>query len=564
MNKRGFTLVENLIAVAIFVLLAGAIYQTSTLLIKSVSSYRENTTISSLASQYMEIVHNLPYSKVGTLSGNPHGDLPDMPNATSTVINGANYKIYYVVNYIDDSADGTAKTGNDFASNDYKQVKLYVENVTTAKKYSFVTNITPRGLENLDSGGALRIKVIDAEGNPVSGANVNISNTNLVPNINLNRTTDTSGDWVEVGLPNNVNSYHITATKTGYSTDQTYTTSVSNPDPVKPHSTIVNGQITEISLAIDKLSTLAFKTLDQNCQALDGISLKVDGAKLIGNPNVLKFTHTYSSNASGEINLGSLEWDNYTPTLNSSTYTVYGSAPIQNTNLLPDTNQEYTLLLGPKTTNSLLVIVRDALNNNPVEGVTVEIQNKTKITGGSIWNTVFSETETGQDYDNTSLDVLPNALRLLSYDQGETYVTSGTFTSNVFDTGSASSTFSNIEPQPASQDSETSIRFEVAISNTNTATTTWNFVDPDSVTGTGRYLKYKAYLTTENPQKTPTLTSLNLNYKSGCSSPGQAFFANLNSGSGYDLLVSAAGYNSQTVSNLNISGNQKLEVLLTK
>ena len=173
-NISGFSMIESLVSIAIFAILSAAIYQTSALLIKGIGIYRENTTISSLASQYMEIVHNLPYSAVGTLSGNPHGNLPDEPNAPLININGVDYQIYYVVNYIDNPADGTALAGTDFASNDYKQVKLYVRNAGSGKTYSFLTNITPKGLENLESGGALYIKVFDAVGQPVPNATINI------------------------------------------------------------------------------------------------------------------------------------------------------------------------------------------------------------------------------------------------------------------------------------------------------------------------------------------------------------------------------------------------------
>jgi prepilin-type N-terminal cleavage/methylation domain-containing protein len=582
-KKSGFTLVENIVAVAIFALLAGVIYQTSALLIRSVGAYRENTTISSLADQYMEIVHNLPYSSVGTLSGNPHGSLPDEPNSSSVMVSGSNYKVYYVVNYIDDTADGTARAGTDFASNDYKQVKLYVQNASTKKTYSFSTNITPRGLENLDSGGALVISVIDARGVPVPNAVINIKNTTISPNINLTRTADGSGNWIEVGLPNSANSYHITATKSGYSTDQTYPISGTNPNPTKPDSTIVNGQITQVSLAIDKLSSLSFETLNQSCNIISGIGMKVVGEKLIGNPSLLKFDHTYNSDSLGKISLGSIEWDNYTPTLTGSSYMVYGSSPIQQVSVLPDTEQNYTLLLGPKTTNSLLVIVKDSSTGDPIEGATVELKksspnvDESKITGGSIWST-FSWLENGEDQgDNVSTEIMPYALRLLSYDNGASYVSNGALISAIFDTDNASTTYSTLNWQPTSQDPETEIKFQIATNNQNTSTTTWNFIGPDGTNGSfytssgsninnsaARYIRYKVLLSTTNPEKTPVLTKVNINYVPGCFTPGQVFFPNLSSGTNYSLTISAQNYVSQTINNLEIAGYKVSEILLSK
>lgn len=581
--KRGFSLVESIIAIAIFVLLANVIYQTSALLIKSVGTYRENATISSLASQYMEIVHNLPYSSVGTVNGNPHGTLPDQPSTTTVNINGLDYQIYYVVNYIDNPADGTALAGTDFAPNDYKQVKLYVKNIKTEKTYSFLTNITPKGLENLDSGGALVIKVFDSVGQPVPNATINISNTNLATNINLTRTTDDQGNWIEVGLPDSANSYHIMASKNGYSGDQTYPISAGNPNPVKPDSTIANGQVTQISFSIDKLSSLSFDTLDQNCAVLNNIAMNISGTKLIGTPSLLKFNNNYTSNSAGKISLDSLEWDNYLPTITDPTKMIYGSSPIQQVSVSPDTEQNFTLLLGPKTTNSLLVIVKDAATNNPLEGARVHLEktdpsfDETKITGGSVWINSSWSNLSDQEIFSVSGETLPSALRLLSYDDGATYTPNGTLASSVFDTGTASTTYTTLTWQPTSQDPETNIKFQIATANENLATTTWNFTGPDgtaesfyTTSGTsinsqsGRYVRYKAFLATSNPIKTPALTSLNINYVSGCFTPGQVIFTSLNSSPDYSVNVSADTYQTQTVSGLNITGNQTLEILLNQ
>lgn len=591
-NEAGFSLVENLIALAIFVLLAIAIFQTSSQLIHTTGIYREEIAISNLADKYMEIVHNLPYSNVGTVNGNPSGTLPDMPNAENETINGSPYQIYYVVNYIDDPSDGTITNGTDFAPNDYKQVKLYVKNTSTNKIYAFVTNIVPKGLENMTNAGALSVKVIDAVGQPVPNATVNILNTTLSPHINLTRTTDASGNWLEVGLPNSANSYHITVTKTGYSSDQTYPSTESNPNPTKADSTIINGQVTQVSFSIDKLSSLSFQTLDQSCSPLQNTGINIQGAKIIGsNPKVLKYDHSFTSDSSGNISLGSIEWDNYTPTLTTSTKMIYGSSPIQVITILPNTDQNFTLILGPKTTNSLLVIVKDATTGNPLENANVNLKNSglgfdsTKITGGSIWN---SNDWTGGDgqinlsdptkyfsSDSVSTNIIPEALRLQSYDNGHTYVSNGSLISSTFDTGTNQTTFTTLDWKPTSQTASTSIKFQIATSN-DAATTTWNFVGPDGTSATfyntpqttinsapARYVRYKAYLSTTDTSKTPVLTSVDINYVSGCFTPGQVFFPSLTKASDYITTISLPGYTTQTIDPSNIDENKTLEILLS-
>jgi len=589
--NKGFSLVESLIAIAIFVLLAGVIYQTSASLIKGISIYRENTAISSLANQYMEIVHNLPYSKVGTLSGNPHGELPDLPNAPQIIINNTSYQIYYVVNYIDDPADDTAGNG-DFASNDYKQVKLYVKNVGTDKMYSFLTNITPKGLENLDAGGALSINISDASGQPVPDAKINIKDDVL--NINLTRTVDANGNWIEVGLPNGINAYHLTASKTGYSTDQTYPITLENPSPTKADSTILNGQVTKVSFSIDKLSNLSFKTLNQTCQIMPNVNMEIKGSKKKGEPDLVKFDHNYTSSAGGEISLNNIEWDNYLP-IPTDNYMIYGSSPAPEFNVLPNTDQNINLLLGPKTTNSLLVIVKDVGTDNPLESAIVKLQNsvlnvdKTKITGGSTWNnndwtggfgqTDFTdETKYFADDGNISTDITPNGLRLYKFNNDDPYPDNGRLISSTLDTGATTTVFTTINWQPTSEDPSTMIKFQIAVNNNNTATTTWNFTGPDgtaesyyTTSGTNitapnaRYIRYKVFLSTVDNTKTPVLTSLNINYISGCFTPGQVIFPGLQSdfGKNYQITVNAAGYAPQTISSQEIKGYQTLRVSLS-
>ncbi len=590
--QSGFTLIESLVSIAIFSMLVLTVYETSASIVRQTKAFRENTTISALADKFMEVARNLPYSQVGTLSGNPHGNLYDQPNATTTIVNNTAYQIYYVVNYIDDPADGTILAGTDFASNDYKQVKLYIKNTTTGVTKSFLSNIVPKGLENLNSGGALFVTVFDAVGQPVPNATVVITNTSISPSINLTRTTDSTGHWIEVGLPNSANSYHVVVSKTGYSSDQTYPSSAGNPNPVKGDATISNGQVTQISFSIDLVSSLVFNTLNATCAPIAGVGLKVQGAKLIGIPDILKFDNSFTSNASGKIPLSQLEWDNYTPTLSlASSYMIYGSSPIQQINILPNVNQSFDLILGPKTANSLLVIVKDAATGNPIKSATAELRSQdpdtdvTKLTSGNTWGQQawnggsgqadFSDaTMYAEDDGNVNVTDLPSGIRL-AHTANVVNSTTGTLTSSTFDTGTASTTYTTIAWQPTSQTASSSAAFQIAANNDNA---TWNFVGPDgtpdtfytvpgssmaSSTNGNRYIRYKAFLSTTDVTINPVVTSTSLNYVSGCFAPGQAMFPGLDSSASYDLDVSMPGYQSQTISNLSVSGYNVLQVSLS-
>ncbi|KKP33149.1 MAG: hypothetical protein A2360_00550 [Candidatus Staskawiczbacteria bacterium RIFOXYB1_FULL_32_11] len=573
---------EVVVSIGILAILVGVIFSIYTLIINQVALYRDKTTVSYLAGQYMEIARNLPYSEVGTIQGNPSGNLADLPNALMLNFGGNDYQVYYAVSYIDDPADGTILLGTDSTPTDYKQIKLYIKNVATNTVSNFLTNVSPKGLEGLLSGGALNILVMNAIGEPISGATIHITNTQTIPTYNITRTSDANGNWIEVGLPGSVNSYHIEVSKNGYSSDETYPITISNLNPVKPDSTILVGQITQISFSIDLLSNLDIVALNQSCQGMPGVEVGVRGAKLIGiSPDIYKFDDTYHSNNSGHISFPDIEWDTYTPTVVSTNRMIYGSFPIQQISLFPNTSQDFTLIVGPSTPYSLLVIIKDSSIGNAVEGVSVNLQSTiagydaTKITGGSIWSqqswqggsgqVIFSDiTKYFEDNGGISVNEIPSGVRLVKV--GDDYVNYGTLTSSTFDTGTEETVYTTLTWQPTSQDPDAILKFQVATNNDNE---TWNFTGPDGtessyyeVPGTSinsannenRYVRYKAFLSTSDVSKTPVLTSINVNYISGCYTPGQVIFTGLISAKDYVIRSSMAGYMTQTIIENNIEG----------
>lgn len=588
-DQLGFTLIEVVIGIGIFAIILMGVFGSFSALSKATRGARQSTILASLSAQYLEVVRNMPYARIGTENGNPNGVLADFTNAITQTIEGEQYKLYYEVTYIDDTADGTVLAGTDAAPNDYKQVKLLIKKTSTGVITTFLTSVSPKGLEGLNNAGALYLRAIDANGQPVVGANFHIQSLTLNPAIILDRTSDSTGTWIEVGLPVSTNGYNITATKTGFSTDATIASSGGNPNPTKPNATIVNGQVTQISFAIDTLSNLTIKTVDQACQGISGVNLNLKGAKLIGTtPSVYKYNQNQTSSG-GQVTLTNIEWDAYTPTLlTGQSYTVYGTSPIQQIAVLPGASQTFTLVLGPSSTNSLLVIVKDAATGTALEGANVHLHKNSNntdwnaVTGGSIWQQISWTGGSGQvaftdttkyfnDDNNIQTGGVPAALRLAP--AGSKYVTSGWLESSTFDTG-APSNFTTITWQPTSQNAATTLKFQVA---SNTDNTTWVYKGPDgtastyyTVSGTNissihdndRYVRYKAFLSTTNDTFTPVLTSIGVNYVSGCYTPGQNIFTGLTAASDYSLDVSMTGYTTQTQSSLNINGNQVITILL--
>ena len=588
---NGFTIIEMLVSVAIFAILATAMLGIFQILTTNVKLDRQKTVLAGLANNYLEIVRNMSYSQVGTLSGNPHGGLPDFNNSITQKIGDINFKIYYEVTYIDDPADGTILAGTDPYPDDYKQVKMDILNTSTGLVTSFVTNVVPKGLEGTINAGAFLFKVFDSAGQPVSGATIHITYPTTSPTIILDRQTDSTGQWVEVGLPAGVNNYHVVVTKAGYSSDATYQITGQNPNPTKPDPTIVNGQVTQVSFSIDLLSTLNLKTLNNICQPVGSINVNVSGAKLVGsNPNVLKFNQNYTS-VIGLINLPNSEWDTYTPTLlTGQGVIVYGTSPIQSIDVLPGTSQTFTMILGNNSTaNSLLVIVKDSATGTALENAFVTLSttgySQTFVTGGSVWlqndwsggsgQSQYSTSTPNQYFqDNGNIDTSgAGSVKLLKV-SGSYVAATGTLESATFDTGTAATNYTTLSWQPASQSASTTAVFQIAANNDNS---TWNYVGPDGTANTyfttpgtdmggvidnNRYMRYKLFLSTANQAKTPVVTSVSSNFVTGCFTPGQVIFAGLNSGS-YTASVSLSGYSTQTVNNININGNQTLTVLMS-
>lgn len=592
-GKKGFTLVEAVVGLGILGILMVGVLGVYSMLARAVKVNREKTEISTLAAGYMEVVRNMPYSQIGTINGNPSGSLPDFTNPQSVNTDFGSYNIYYEITYVDDPADGTILLGTDPSPNDYKQAKVFIRNSLTGVLTNFVTNVSPQGLENINNAGALLIKVFDATGQPVEDANIHIQNALSNPPIVLDRLSDAAGNWMEVGLPAGVNAYHIVVSKPGYSTDQTYPITAQNPNPIKPDATIVNGQVTQVSFVIDLLSNLTIRTLSQTCQNLNGVGVNVRGDKLIGlNPNVYKFNQNFSS-AAGQIVLNNIEWDTYTPTLLAGQgLMIYGTSPIRSINVLPGASQTFTLILGPYTTNSLLVIVKDASNMTLLEGAQVHLRKGGSVpqdyygtTGGSVWvqndwtggsgQVNFSDA-TRYFADNGNLDVnsSPTGVRLRKL--SGRYLAPGELESSTFDTGTSATNFTTLTWEPTSQAAGTELKFQIATNNDNA---TWQYKGPDGtaasyyyVSGTNigaahnnfRYVRYKIFENTADNRRTPILTGLAINYITGCFTPGQTIFTNLTAGNNYDLDVSLAGYQTAVINSLDIQGNQSLEVLLSR
>jgi type II secretory pathway pseudopilin PulG len=278
-NKSGMTLVEVVFASALMLIVFGAIFTSFEITTKLIGSSKAHAGALALANQKLEYIRSLQYDDVGTVSGIPNGLIPQ----TSTVnLNGVAYTERVLIEYVDDPKDGTDTSDENAIVADYKRVKVeysWVDKGVT-KNVSLITNIVPKGIETTAGGGTLIINVFDANVQPVSGASVRIYNNSGSSTIDITRNTNTQGVAMISGAPALAN-YEITVTDTGYSTDQTYAASSTNPNPVTQHVAVLETEVSTMNFQIDELSQLTVRTIGE--PTTDSISDSFDDtSKLIG------------------------------------------------------------------------------------------------------------------------------------------------------------------------------------------------------------------------------------------------------------------------------------------
>lgn len=583
---KGTTLIETLIAASIFVVFSLAIYQLYAKVVEVSTRIRLTTIATQVAGQQVELIRNLQYSDVGTVSGIPSGVIPQ----TQTVVrSNVTFLVTTTIRNIDHPADGTlGGIPNDLSPADNKLVSVVVSCTSCTLPIS-VTNtsfVAPKALETENGNGALVIKAINASGQPVVGATVRIQNSATVPTIDITDVTDSSGALTIVDAPPSIQNYSVLVSKNGFSTERTYAVGdVANPNPSKPHLTVSANNVTQSTFAIDTAGSITLRFISPQCASITNISGSLTGAKLIGtSPDIKKNTFSFS-NAGASTLFSGVEWDIYEIALSTAGYDIAGTNPLFPLSLNPGNNQVVSVTLKPASTHRLVVAVVDN-TGLPIADATVEIDGpggtKTGQTSiGSVTQTDWAGGSGQADFTNATQFLsddggieygVTGQLRLFSTGP---YVSSGELTSSSIDFGQAT-TFQQLSWLPISQPvstGATSVRFQIA---TNTDNATWNFLGPDGTASTyytssgeaiagvhsgDRYLRYKVFLSTSDTTATPTITDVAITYTSGCLPPGQIDFSGLSNGS-YTITVSKTGYTT-TAKTITLSGDTYETLTLT-
>ncbi|MDE2018958.1 MAG: hypothetical protein KGJ13_01275 [Patescibacteria group bacterium] len=572
--RKATSLIDLIIAIAIIALLFGGVYLVYFSIISAATNVGARTAASEAIGNELEMIRNLPYADVGTVGGIPAGVIPQ--NRTSTINNFTIALRTTVFNIHDpyDAASGSVPNA------DYKLVTVTASCPTCVHfvPMGITTTVAPPNLQAAAAqGGVIIVNVLDGNGIGVPGAEVQVVNASVTPSIDLTDFTNASGILELLGVPTSTQGYYLSATKPGWSLDQTYAPgSLGSSTPVSPNVTVASQTISSVSFSIDALSQLTVQTLTDRCVSVGSEPFTVTGSKLIGtSPDIFKFSTSSETNASGTVTFSPIEWDSYNLALADAARDVAGTIPFNPVAMSPSSSRLFQFILRPAANPSLLVTVQDAATGAGIPNATATVSSNGYSAALVTSHAVFSQTDwSGGQYASQSGGINANVSGALSLalNASGTYNTGSTewLISNTFDVGGTSSTFNTISSNPASEPPSTgagSLEFQVAANNDNA---TWHFIGPDGTantyftTGTStlpaslagnRYFRYEVFMSTQDTNNTPTLDSVTFDFTANCVPPAQVLFTNLPTGS-YTVDVQAPNYQ-ETTSSVSIGAGEQ-------
>ena len=567
------SLVDVIVGSALLLIIFMALFGVfrASIALTAVAKARSGAT--ALATEQMEYIRSVTYANTGTVGGIPAGVIePEF----ETTLNGRVYTTRTFIQYIDDPADGLDGLDDTGIITDYKKIKVevsYLLNENT-RNVSLVSNRTPVGIEAPESGGNLRIQVMDAIGEPVSSAQVRIQNPYTVPTVDLTAFTGATGF---VFLPGAATStgYRITVSKSGYSTAATYDQDTENVSPSPGHLTVVEAVTTQSTFPIDVLSTLRVQTWE-----------KIRAT----------FTEDTFPNSAGiaesdmvEVVGGALKLTNVSDVYDASgTAQSVGVSPtylnswslFQATSTKPaGTTVTYQLLYNNQGTPTLLPDEVLAGNASGFTNSTVDLSGVSK--------DAYPELYMGATLETNDTAVTPSidAWRI-AYDVGPIPIPSVSFTltgsKTIGEDGSGTDIKKNIisaSTGSAGWNELLNIEWD-AYSFTTTGYDVAELCDPDDLsinpntTNTiDAYLEPASSHSLRVDVRTElggfieganvSLTRTGYSENENTSTCGQTYFGSLGNYSDYDVQVSKSGYVTEDVTDVVVSGDTELSVVLT-
>lgn len=573
-RQEGFTFIELIITLGLIVFLFSGIFLAYTSILDTINNAERRTAAISVMNEQLELIRRLPYESVGTVSGLPVGIIPQEQTIR---VSGLDFIVKTTIRNIDDPFDGTlGGTPSDTTPADYKLIELTIECPSCLQfvPVAFTGTAAPKALEGATTNGSLFVNVINANGVPLSGANVHVVNQSTTPAIDLTDTTNASGTLKLVSVPTSTQAYQIDVSLPGYSSERTYPLGAAgNPNPINPDATVATQALTSLSFAIDRLSALTVRTSDVVCGALGNENFTLRSSKIIGTgPNVYKIDASLTTNAQGTYATSTIEWDTYSLSFNGSE-DILGTVPLLPLVINPSSTNSLNFILKPADPPSLLVTVRDAISGAAIPDAAIALSRSgfstSSVTGHAF--TAHTDWSGGQYFAQSGgVDVDSSVGRISLLLNGGTYSTTTEewLISNTIDVGSSTTNFYTLDWAPASQPPQTgsdSLRVQIASNNDNT---TWNFTGPDGTASTyftspgasipsahngNRYMRYRVVLRTNDENIAPQLDDIGVDFRSACVPLSQSLFSGL-SLADYTVDVTASGYE-QASTTVSVSGN---------
>jgi hypothetical protein len=383
LSSSGFTLIE--VMVSALVLVIGLIFtaQFFASAAARVGDASARSVLNQRAGAEIEVIRALPYENVGTTTGHPQGSLPDSEDIT---VDGVDLRIQREVVYVTDGSYSGPYPAN------YRRATVTVTaldypELAPVTNQTFVAGGTP--------GGTLDITVVDTTGAPVANAQLTITNTHLVPNVNVSSAairTDVNGRMIIPGLPPDATpNYRVAASKLGYNSAYT--------DPL----VVVNDGLpyTVVQLVIDRLSTMVIH-LESGTVPIPGKDLAITGP--------WAFSEQHTTDGNGLVTLADLPFSTDINPYVINLLTGQGFEPVSSQVALAPGTTEHVILeavpitttttLVPPTsttmpTGTVLVTVRRQGNNNRIQGARVTIGNLPQQTTNAQGETSFSNVPYG-------------------------------------------------------------------------------------------------------------------------------------------------------------------------
>ncbi len=249
-GEEGFGLIEVVMATTLFLVISAPLVGVLMASIAQQKLSKERTLAAQTAQSAIEAIRAMPYSSIGTLSGNPAGTVAASSPASQFGIAGLDATVTTRISFMDDAPSTSYRTRAD-----YKRVTVTVTRNGDSKQLTQdVTYVAPPGggaFAGQNEGIAIAQVIDSALNTPLTSASVTLS---AGPTPTRTDFTDASGSVTFPALlPTTIgqNHYDLTVAATGYTTLRD-----DLPPATSARSAIVGGQTFQTVLRVYKAATI--------------------------------------------------------------------------------------------------------------------------------------------------------------------------------------------------------------------------------------------------------------------------------------------------------------------